>query len=494
MGDAGPQRISHYAIIRLLNEGPISYTYLGKDEQRKKRYVILKVFNIPLSTKAARESFLTHARQLKKLKRSNITEIQNFGIIAEPGNQQDFGYLVIEYIEESAILKQFAPGQSFAPDEIKPFLSAIADTLQYAHVSHILHGNLHPGNILLGERLRITDFSPMPQELLQPFNHLATRALLYKAPEYLRGTLTSASDQYSLAVIVYEWLCGQRPYTATGHDELLYQQEHEQIPSPRSSNSKISSNVEAVILKALSPQPADRFEHMLKFSDAYLRALMGFPLTKNIERKQVVSPVNPPAINTTHISNRKNENEITHAKKRDEGAIHPTLTGANAYEGDTAIIRTFGTVKPKVFKREDHSRLHQVVATDLSHGGILSERLDGYEERQAQIEMAILVARSLIEERHVIVEAATGTGKSLAYLLPIVRSGKVAIISTANKALQEQLFYKDIPFVKEHIQDFEAALVKGMGNYICLDRLEKERIETQPFLKNPDFTRLMNIV
>ncbi len=494
MGDAGPQRISHYAIIRLLNEGPISYTYLGKDEQRKKRYVILKVFNIPLSTKAARESFLTHARQLKKLKRSNITEIQNFGIIAEPGNQQDLGYLVIEYIEESAILKQFAPGKSFAPDEIKPFLSAIADTLQYAHVSHILHGNLHPGNILLGERLRITDFSPMPQELLQPFNHLATRALLYKAPEYLRGTLTSASDQYSLAVIVYEWLCGQRPYTATGHDELLYQQEHEQIPSPRSSNSKISSNVEAVILKALSPQPADRFEHMLKFSDAYLRALMGFPLTKNIERKQVVSPVNPPAINTTHISNRKNENEITHDKKRDEGAIHPTLTGANAYEGDTAIIRTFGTVKPKVSKREDHSRLHQVVATDLSHGGILSERLDGYEERQAQIEMAILVARSLIEERHVIVEAATGTGKSLAYLLPIVRSGKVAIISTANKALQEQLFYKDIPFVKEHIQDFEAALVKGMGNYICLDRLEKERIETQPFLKNPDFTRLMNIV
>src|SRR5207248_11498753 len=60
MGDAGPQRISHYAIIRLLNEGPISYTYLGKDEQRKKRYVILKVFTIPLTTKAAQEAFLTH--------------------------------------------------------------------------------------------------------------------------------------------------------------------------------------------------------------------------------------------------------------------------------------------------------------------------------------------------------------------------------------------------------------------------------------------------
>jgi ATP-dependent DNA helicase DinG len=63
----------------------------------------------------------------------------------------------------------------------------------------------------------------------------------------------------------------------------------------------------------------------------------------------------------------------------------------------------------------------------------------------------------------------------LAYLVPIVRSGKTAIISTANKALQEQLFYKDIPFVQRSIQQFDAALVKGVGNYVCLDRLEEVR-------------------
>ncbi len=534
MGDTGPQRIGYYAIIRLLNEGPISTTYLGKDEQRKKRYVILKVLNIPLSTTAARESFLAHAKQLKKLKRSNITEILNFGIITEPSNQQGLGYLVIEYIEDSTVPNHFTAGKFFAPDVIKPFLSTIADTLQYAHVSHILHGNLHPGNILPGEELRITDFSPMPQELLQPFNHLASPALPYKAPEHLRGILTTASDQYSLAVIIYERLCGQRPYTATNLDALLYQQEHEPIPLPHNLNSKISPAIETVLLKALSPEPADRFEHMLKFSDAYLRALLGFPLTKNADRKQVVLPVNPPAINTTPISNRKNE--IIRDKKRDEElesianqwSVHPNPSPnrnfdvnqpplnpghliirpdgdavnnaiteeikAYVFRKDDNISHTNEAVKSKVSKPEDHSRLHQIVATDLSHGGILSERLDGYEERQAQIEMATCVAQSITEGRHSIVEAATGTGKSLAYLLPIVRSGKVAIISTANKALQEQLFYKDIPFVQEHIQDFEAALVKGMGNYICLDRLERERIETQPFLKNTDFTRLLNIV
>ena len=280
MGDAEPQRIDHYTIIRLLNENPISYTYLGKDEQRKKRYVIIKIFNIPLFNKAARESFLTYAKQLKKLRRNNITEIHNFGFISEPGKLQDLGYHVIEYIQDIANTEQYTSGNLFAPDLIKPFLSTVADTLQYAHVSKVLHGNLHPGNILFGEELRITDFSPMPQEFLQPFNQFTTRGLLYKAPEHLHGILTPASDQYSLAVIVYEWLCGQRPYSASSRDELLYQQEHEPIPSPRNYNSKISPNVEAVILKALSPEPADRFEHMLKFSDAYLRALMGFPVIK----------------------------------------------------------------------------------------------------------------------------------------------------------------------------------------------------------------------
>src|SRR5262249_14114368 len=98
-----------------------------------------------------------------------------------------------------------------------------------------------------------------------------------------------------------------------------------------------------------------------------------------------------------------------------------------------------------------------------------------YEERPAQIQMARMVADALTTGEHLLVEASTGTGKSLAYLLPIIRSGKVALISTANKNLQEQLFYKDIPFVQQHVQPFRAALVKGMGNYLCLDRLPEEQ-------------------
>ncbi len=137
--------------------------------------------------------------------------------------------------------------------------------------------------------------------------------------------------------------------------------------------------------------------------------------------------------------------------------------------------------------------LAEMVAADLSQGGILSQRLAGYEERQAQLEMAVAVAEALTKEHHALVEASTGTGKSLAYLLPLIRSGKGAIISTANKALQEQLFYKDIPFVQKNVQEFEAALVKGVGNYICLDRLNAEHNGTLNLSPSSHLARLWDI-
>src|SRR5271169_1418821 len=79
-------------------------------------------------------------------------------------------------------------------------------------------------------------------------------------------------------------------------------------------------------------------------------------------------------------------------------------------------------------------------------GGVLSRVHPAYEFRRGQLQMAQAVEQALEEKRHLIVEAGTGTGKTLAYLMPVIRSGKRIIISTGTKNLQEQLFYKDIPF------------------------------------------------
>lgn len=128
---------------------------------------------------------------------------------------------------------------------------------------------------------------------------------------------------------------------------------------------------------------------------------------------------------------------------------------------------------------------------DLRDGGTLSHTLPGYRERGPQLEMARLVEEAIEQDVPALIEAATGTGKSLSYLIPVIRSGKKAIISTANKALQEQLYQKDIPFCQQHIQSFDATLLKGKNNYLCLQRFDREINEgMQAYVQDPIFERL----
>jgi ATP-dependent DNA helicase DinG len=106
--------------------------------------------------------------------------------------------------------------------------------------------------------------------------------------------------------------------------------------------------------------------------------------------------------------------------------------------------------------------------------GLLADAHPRYEHRPRQIEMAEAVERSFEQRRASIIEAATGTGKTLAYLIPALRSGKRVVISTGTKALQEQLFHRDIPFLERHWpEDFEAALLKGRSNYLCKLRFQE---------------------
>src|SRR6185437_6757677 len=112
----------------------------------------------------------------------------------------------------------------------------------------------------------------------------------------------------------------------------------------------------------------------------------------------------------------------------------------------------------------------------LGPGGPLARELSGYEERAGQLDMADAVERALAEDRTLLCEAGTGTGKTLAYLVPAILSGRKVVVSTATKALQEQIVHKDLPLIAEHLGiDPQAALGKGLGNYLCLRRYHELR-------------------
>ncbi len=109
-------------------------------------------------------------------------------------------------------------------------------------------------------------------------------------------------------------------------------------------------------------------------------------------------------------------------------------------------------------------------------GGLLSRTHPAYEFRRGQLQMAQAVEQAIEERRHLIVEAGTGTGKTLAYLLPVIRSGKRVIISTGTKNLQEQLFHKDIPFLEQTLfpegnRKLSVCYMKGRNNYLCRKKL-----------------------
>src|SRR6202047_2655491 len=118
-------------------------------------------------------------------------------------------------------------------------------------------------------------------------------------------------------------------------------------------------------------------------------------------------------------------------------------------------------------------------------GGLLEKSHPGYEFRSSQLEIARMVDEAFQKKQHSIIEAGTGTGKTLAYLIPAIRSGRRVVISTATKSLQEQLFNKDIPFLQKHFApNLKAALMKGRNNFLC--RTKVNQMEGQAVLKGID--------
>ncbi len=120
-----------------------------------------------------------------------------------------------------------------------------------------------------------------------------------------------------------------------------------------------------------------------------------------------------------------------------------------------------------------NTELNDSISKCFSADGALAQAIPGFKARQAQLDMATAVRGAIKDKAQLVVEAGTGTGKTFAYLAPALLAGKKVIVSTGTKALQEQLFHRDLPLVKKALRPMmKTALLKGRSNYLCLNRLE----------------------
>ena len=262
------QLFSNYRLLRLLGQGSFAEVYLG-EHIHDKNLAAIKILRTRL-TDDLHESFINEAWTLKHLTHPNIIHIQGIGIV------EDVPYLAMEYAPHGTLRNRHPSNTKVPLPMIVDYARQIADGLQHAHDHKLIHRDMKPENLLIGQQntILISDFGVAV--LAQSTRSLQTQdsfagTIAYMAPEQLQGKPRLASDQYSLGIIVYEWLCGKRPFQGTTV-ELLSQ--HLSVPPPplQEHNTEISPAIAQVVLTALAKDPAQRFPNVKAFAAALEQA------------------------------------------------------------------------------------------------------------------------------------------------------------------------------------------------------------------------------
>jgi eukaryotic-like serine/threonine-protein kinase len=266
MPDRTGQQLGNYRLVRLLGRGGFAEVYLG-EHRYLKSYAALKVLRTSLKDEDV-ERFLSEAQTLVRLTHPNIVRVLEFAV------DRGTPVLIMDYAPGGTLRQHHPRGTCLSLATTVAYTKWVAAALQYAHNHNVIHRDVKPENILIGpgQQLLLSDFgiallSPSPQLLSTPD---MAGTLPYTAPEQLRGNPSFASDQYSLGIVVYEWLCGERPFEGT-YWQVIHQHMVEAPPSLRDSFPELPAAVEDVVLKALAKDPQQRYVSVQAFAHAVLR-------------------------------------------------------------------------------------------------------------------------------------------------------------------------------------------------------------------------------
>ncbi len=263
------QRLGNYRLHRLLGKGSFAEVYLGEHLYLKTAAAI-KVLHTTLDEEEER-LFLAEAQTIAGLTHPHIVRVREFAI------ERSLPFLVMDYAPGGTLRQRYPRGTCLSLEQTVMYIKQIATALQYTHNQGLVHRDVKPENILLSAgQVMLSDFgisvSAPPPGAAASQSWAGT--LPYMAPEQFLGKTIFASDQYALAVIAYEWLCGVRPFEGSG--TALAHQHASVPPLPlRAKDPSLPEAVEQVVLRALSKQPDQRYVSVLSFARALERASRG---------------------------------------------------------------------------------------------------------------------------------------------------------------------------------------------------------------------------
>ncbi len=351
------QRLGQYRLVQLLGQGGFAQVYLG-EHVRLNTQVAIKVLSGAIAGNAIAGLF-AEARTIARLEHPHIVRLLDFDV------EENISFLVMSYAAQGTLRHRYPRGSILTPDTILTYLKQAAAALQYAHDERVIHRDIKPENMLLDRRgkLLLSDFGVAAIAHSSRSMHTQEIAgtVTYMAPEQLQGKPRPASDQYALAVIVYEWLCGSPPFRGTA-PEIVAQHLSTPPPPPREKLPHIPAALESVLLRALEKNPQQRFASISEFASAFEQAALQPCLPENRRMEQTPqlfltsSSEYPTAPATPARSANAHSTRQRHISRRALLIGAPLLIGAGTGAGITRL-----TLSSQLDKQPLHATTHTLV-------------------------------------------------------------------------------------------------------------------------------------
>ncbi len=267
MSDRVGQQFGNYRLIRLLGQGGFADVYLGQHLYLGTQAAV-KMLNTRL-TDGSLEKFLAEARTIVHLEHPHIIKVLECGV------ENQVPFLVMSYAPGGSLRQRYPSGTRLESEEVLLYVKQVASALQCAHDRKLIHRDVKPENMLLGQNKEVllSDFGLVlaSQSTRSQTVRETAGTVPYMAPEQLQGRPRAASDQYALGIVAYEWLSGERPFQGSFFE--IASQHVLTPPQPLCDRiSGISPAVEHVIFTALAKDPEQRFPSVEMFGTALEQA------------------------------------------------------------------------------------------------------------------------------------------------------------------------------------------------------------------------------
>ena len=338
-------RIGRYKIVRELGRGAMGVVYHAIDPN----------IGRPVAIKTIRLADAGKPEEQDRLRERLMREARSAGMLSHPGivtiydveQQDDLAYIAMEYVDGPTLDHLLSQPQSFPAEQMFSILNQTAAALDYAHQKGIVHRDIKPANIMIAAdgTAKITDFGIAKITANDQFTLTGTIVGTphYMSPEQVQGTpVDGRSDQFSLAVIAYEILTGEKPYTGEHLTTVVYKIVAEEPVSPHRLNPTLTGAIENVLRKGLAKKAEGRYRICQEFIQALERACAASRGWRSLPRggtfnEPTVAEPSRPAIQLPPARNPRQEATTTERVGHKSGFM-PFLIGILVVTGLLALI------------------------------------------------------------------------------------------------------------------------------------------------------------